>query len=65
MNASMERSNYKIPPLFQRHGERCRSCAEAYKPPGYGNSIGCRLHQVSFVRHSHRCDAWHLSGTLF
>jgi hypothetical protein len=57
-------ANYHSPKAFTLNDQRCRNCQEAYKPGNIGNSIGCRLHQVMFVRHSHRCDFWHAKGTL-
>ncbi len=57
-------ANYRLPPLGTKDRERCRDCAESRKTEGYGNTIGCRWHQVNFVRHSHRCDNWHAKGTL-
>jgi hypothetical protein len=59
---SLESANYHLPST--NPSERCRDCQEAFKPVGYGNTIGCRLHNVQFVRYSHRCDAWHKRGTL-
>lgn len=57
-------ANYHIPKVFTLNDQRCRNCQEAYKSSKIGNSIGCRLHRVAFVRHSHRCDNWHAMGTL-
>lgn len=62
---TLEAANYRLPGMFEHTKECCRDCAERRKSPGYGNRIGCALHDVNFVRHSHRCDNFHKKGTLF
>lgn len=61
---TLEMAHYRLPALHDYPKERCRDCQEQRRASVYGNSIGCNLHQVPFVRHSHRCDAWHKRGTL-
>jgi hypothetical protein len=57
-------ANYRMPPMSDQTTVRCRSCAEAQRAGRYGNTIGCKYHRVTFVRHSHTCDNAHTRGTL-
>lgn len=61
---SLLRANYGYPGVRTAQNHRCRNCHERFKSVQYGEQIGCRLHGINFVRHSHRCDNWHATGTL-
>jgi len=64
MDSRLQEANYHLPQIGDQQAERCRNCQEKFKANRIGQSIGCRLHGVGFVRHSHRCDRWHAQGTL-